>query len=302
MTKVYHGEPGYLALMTDIITSGIDTPDRTGVGCRKIFGAVLEFDLSEGFHAVTHRSAPPRMAMEELFFFLRGGTRVEALQKKGIHFWDPQSTREWLDGRGLTQLPEGHIGKTYGFQLRHFGGGYDAGFNAIGGVDQIAKVFAEMVRDPFGRRHIVSMWNPQQLSEMALPPCWYEHQFNILPDASGKPATLNMRVEGRSCDVLFGTPFNWQQYQVYQFAAAKLLNLKPGIMTCFLNDVHLYANQLDYAAEAIEREYYGPCKIDINKPLNQLNDMLSLSWNDIELTGLQVNKAPFKAKKPPMAA
>lgn len=300
---VFEGEQGYLDLMRLVIEEGVDTPDRTGVGCRKVFGAVLTFDLSEGFPGVTHRSAPPRFGMEEFWFFLRGGTQTKELEAKGIEFWAPQTSRDWLDGRGLTHLPAGHYGKAYGFQLRHFGGSLQAygQRHPEGGIDQVGNLANTLLKDPYSRRMVVSMWNPAQEKEMALPPCWYSHNFNVIPTEDGGQE-LNLLVNARSADLLYGTPFNWQQYAIYLMAMAKLNGMRPGRLECVLADAHIYHNQIEYAQEALAHKVSAPCRLEFKKPFSTLDQMLALTWDDIDLVGHEVDKTPFKAEKPPMAA
>lgn len=301
---MYHfsGEAGYLQLLQTIISEGVDTPDRTGIGCRKIFDANLSFNLSTGFPASTARVAPLRMAFEEFWAFLNGIVMIDPyLKERGITFWEGNTSRNFLDRRGLNCLPEGHMGKAYGFQFRNFGGEYDSDFNPVAGIDQIAKVYNNLKADPFSRRHVVSIFNPLQEEEMALPPCWWAHEFVVLPSTKGGENRLNLKVISRSADVLFGTPFNVQQYALYLCAMATALDMEAGELSCSLIDAHLYHNQLEYAEETVRRTIYTPPSLEFKKPLACLEDILSLTSDDFELKGLSVNSDPYQAKRPPMA-
>jgi thymidylate synthase len=62
--------------------------------------------------------------VEELLWFLRGSTDARELAEKNVHIWDGNSTREYLDSRGLSHYAEGELGPVYGFQWRNFGGEY----------------------------------------------------------------------------------------------------------------------------------------------------------------------------------
>ena len=62
--------------------------------------------------------------MEELLWFVKGSTDARLLQNKDIHIWDGNSTKEFLEGRGLGHREEGDLGPVYGFQWRHFGADY----------------------------------------------------------------------------------------------------------------------------------------------------------------------------------
>ena len=61
-----------------------------------------------------------RAIFEELMLYLRGQTDNKILVEKNIHIWDGNTTREFLDSRGLTEYPVGDMGETYGFNFRHF--------------------------------------------------------------------------------------------------------------------------------------------------------------------------------------
>ena len=60
--------------------------------------------------------------IEEILFFIRGETNSKLLETKGVNIWKGNTSREFLDKRGLKSLPEGSIGKGYGYQWRNFDG------------------------------------------------------------------------------------------------------------------------------------------------------------------------------------
>jgi len=45
--------------------------------------------------------------LEELLWFIRGSTNTKELAKKGVHIWDVNASREFLDNRGLVYYEEG---------------------------------------------------------------------------------------------------------------------------------------------------------------------------------------------------
>lgn len=304
----------YLSTMKRILDEGVDRPDRTGIGSRAIWGATMDIDLSEGFPITTHRKVALRIAFEEIMWMLRGDTNSKHLEEKKINIWKGNTSREFLDMRGLTYLPEGHIGKSYSFQWRNFGGDYakteptpyygDNGFmgnisypdytkNDGNGIDQVAELLEGLKKDPNGRRHIITGWNPQQLKEMSLPCCHLYQQYQVL---DGK---LNSTFCLRSWDFLLGSAYNVMGYALLNMIFAKYLNLKPGKLFAVGMDVHLYSDQIEMAEEMVNRTWFDLPILNIKKDLNSLDDILSLEFNDLELVGYQAH--PDYKNKPKMA-
>lgn len=312
MTKVYQSESGYQDLLVDILQSGVDVPDRTGLGRRKLFGVVWTHNMQDGFCAFTARpNNPVFLGMKEFWFFLNGLTQTRDLELQKVKFWEGHTSREFLDSRELSYLPAGSYGKAYGFQLRHFGGDLEVevdtegraieGTDPVpkGGYDQLEALVKNLKENPFDSRHVVTMWNPAQLHEMALPPCWHSHQFLAQP-YTHKPL-LNLSVSARSCDVLFGTPMNVAQYGFYLQAMANLVDMVPGRLTVYMTDAHLYGNQFDYARETASRQIYASPQIEIQKKLSSLEDFLNLVPGDVSLSDYQINSLPYVYKRPQLA-
>ena len=66
--------------MQDVIDSGIDKSDRTGVGTRSVFGRQMRFDLSAGFPLLTTKKVHLRSIIHELLWFLQGDTNIKYLK------------------------------------------------------------------------------------------------------------------------------------------------------------------------------------------------------------------------------
>jgi len=290
--RTYYNEQGYLDLIHDILCQNVEYPDRTGTGCKKLFGARLVFDLQESFPKATVRKTPLRIAFQEFWMFLRGTTNTKWLEDKGIKIWQGNTSREFLDSRGMTAFPEGSMGYAYGYQLRNFGGVHD----------QLREVYDNLRDDPFSRRHYVSMWCPSMNQWMALLPCWHSHQFCCEMTRHGD-IVLHLHVQSRSADVVYGMQFNYQQYALYLKAMAESLGYEAGTLICNIADAHVYRNQYEYAAETLKRNFdvSSTRSVTFKKPLDSLEDIMALSWEDIEDKGQSVNTEPYKATKPSMA-
>jgi len=296
----------FIDLLKDVMTNGIDKPDRTSVGqSRAVFGRQLRFDLTEGFPIITTRRVPFRIAFEETMFFLRGETNTKLLEEKKINIWKGNTSREFLNNRQLYHLEEGDMGKGYGYQWRHWESpvvDYDV-TDEIGGrklvyeighTDQIAELLTGLKQDPYGRRHVVTGWNPGQLHEMALPPCHMLHMYSVAPDKK-----LNSSFVMRSNDVPYGLPFNIMGYALLNHIFAKHLGLTPGELVYMGWDVHIYANQFEMVEEQLKRDVRPLPLLNIKKDLATIDDIMNLQWEDIELIGYDPH--PDIANKPDMA-
>lgn len=62
--------------------------------------------------------------VEELLWFIKGSTNSKMLTDKGVHIWDENGSRAFLDSCGFIDREEGDLGPVYGFQWRHYGAEY----------------------------------------------------------------------------------------------------------------------------------------------------------------------------------
>jgi thymidylate synthase len=262
-------EQQYLDLMRNIMEKGASKPNRTGIDTLSIFTPpAMHFTL---YDSTTKRRIMPLLTTKkinfqsvakELLWFLQGDTNAKNLDKQGVKIWNANTTREFLDKRGLSHYVEGDIGPGYGWQWRCFGGAY-LGCNAsrasqdghgAGGVDQIRDLIDNLRKDPYSRRHIVTAWNPQQLNAIALPPCHILYQINVDPDPeTGQPRYLDASMYQRSADVPLGVPFNIASYALLTHMISYIVGLEPRNLTITTGDTHIYKNQLPGCEEQLKR-------------------------------------------------
>jgi len=270
-------------LLVDVMENGIDKPDRTGIGSRAVFGRMLRWNLSEGFPIITTRKVSLRIAFEETMFFLRGESNTKLLEDKKINIWKGNTTRDFLDKRGLNHLPEGDMGRGYGVQWRDWRSvGTDG---QVLHFDQIETLLTGIKEDPTGRRHVVTGWNPGELAQMALPPCHMLQMHSVEGEFLTENNKLNTCFVMRSNDVPFGLPYNIMGYALLNHIFAKYLGLTPGDLVYMGWDVHIYQNQMDMVKEQLQRAPRALPTLNIKKDLKTLDDILSLQFEDIELIG-----------------
>lgn len=275
-------ENQYLTMLNDIVTNGIDRSDRTGVGTRSVFGRCMKFDLSDTFPLNTTKRMFLRGIFTELMLYLRGQTDNTILQKQNVHIWDANTTRAFLDKRGLTHFAEGDMGATYGFNFRYYGANYegcDKDYTGQG-FDQLQYVIDLIKTDPTSRRIIINLWNPTTLNQVALPSCLCMYQFYVNTELN----KLNLNIYIRSSDVFLA--YNWNTCTgalfVHMLCNTEGINLTPGELTVMSGDTHIYSNHMDAVKENLTRKPYPYPKLVIN---NKRSDIKDFEWSDISLFG-----------------
>ena len=99
------------------------------------------------------------------------------------------------------------------------------------------RLIKNLIEDPDSRRHIISLWNPAQLDEMRLPPCYLYFQFFV---DNGK---LNMFVVQRSGDLFLGIPYDIALFTKILLYVSEKVNLKANWLEVSIVDAHIYNNQ-----------------------------------------------------------
>ena len=102
-------EVEFLKVVCSIYDKQLLRSNRIGVDTKSIFGVHLRFNLEHTFPLLTTRKLSLRMIFEELMWFLRGVPDVQLLKEKKVHVWDGNSSREFLDKRGLKDYKIGEI-------------------------------------------------------------------------------------------------------------------------------------------------------------------------------------------------
>jgi len=245
----------YLDIVQKILKDGHLENTRTGIKAYTIAGAIFEHDMSKGFPLLTTKKTPFKLVATELEFFINGMTDKKWLQDKNNHIWDewakPQKAPYGHDEESKKKmLGERDLGPIYGFQWRHFNApytSYDTDYTGQG-IDQLKKIIETLKTNPRDRRMIISAWNPQQFSEMALPPCHYAFQVTVIDNK------LNLLWNQRSVDTMLGLPFNIASYALLLHLLAKESGLEEGKLVGFLADVHIYENHIEGAKEQLTRD------------------------------------------------
>jgi thymidylate synthase len=246
----------YHDLLQHLLDNGVKKSDRTGTGTFSVFGYQMRFDLNAGFPLLTTKKLHTKSIIHELLWFLKGETNIAYLKENGVSIWD-----EWADENG-------NLGPVYGYQWRSWP-------NPDGTqTDQITKLVEGLKKNPDGRRHIVSAWNPSFIDQMALPPCHCLFQFYI---ADGK---LSCQLYQRSADTFLGVPFNIASYALLTMMMAQVCGYQPGEFVWTGGDVHLYSNHVEQAQLQLSREFRPLPKMKINP---EVKDIFEFTFEDFTL-------------------
>lgn len=238
----------YHNLLSYILETGTSKQDRTGTGTKSIFGYQMRFDLKNGFPLITTKKLHVPSIIHELLWFIKGDTNIAYLQENKVRIWD-----EWADEHG-------NLGPVYGKQWRSW--------KTPSGkaIDQLQQVMESIRDNPYSRRHIVTAWNPSDISQMALPPCHALFQFYV---ANGR---LSCQLYQRSGDVFLGVPFNIASYALLTIMVAQVCGLKSGEFIHTLGDAHLYNNHIEQAKLQLTREPRALPTMRLNPKVSSIFD------------------------------
>ena len=261
----------YLNLINNILENGTWENGRNGK-TKAIFGNMMRFSLKDGkIPILTTKKTAWKTCLKELLWFIRGKTNNKLLTEQGVHIWDGNSSREFLDSRGLQEYEVDELGPVYGHQWRHFNAKWqgDSHDYSREGVDQLQYII-DQLKNPetrTNRRLVLSAWNPCQLDEMALPPCHILCQFNV---HHGNKLSCSMYQ--RSNDEACGTSFNIASYSFLTHLIAKHCGLEAYEFVYFKGNCHIYEEHVDGLKLQITREPYPFPTVSIKQVRENIND------------------------------
>lgn len=262
-------------------------------------GAMLKFDLREGFPAVTTKKLFYGACKGELLGFLRGYTNSSDFEKLGCKFWhqNANENQAWLSNR--YRLGKDDLGYIYSRLWTDMPNGGNL-LSSLTPWNQISKLIHAIKTDPTSRRLLVSAWHPEVFDQAALPPCHYAFQVIIEQETK----TMHMLWNQRSCDLFLGVPMNIASYATLCHILAAVTGYTPGTLTGFLADVHIYENHLDQVKEQLTREPRSLPTLQLADKVNPtiigkgpVYGLTQIEPDDLTLVGY----SPWEAIRAPMA-
>lgn len=289
-----HPEYQYLDLLSQVLERGDQRIDRTGIGTRSIFGAMVRFDLSDGAVPIlTTKRVYWKTAAKEMLWFLTGGTNIRQLLQQNVRIWTdwPLASYRRETGEVIEQeeferriLDDevfasqwGELGPVYGKQWRRWLGADGQEH------DQIETLLRTLRENPASRRMLFHGWNVAEIGEMALPPCHMVYQYHVTSDGR-----LNCLLFQRSVDLLLGAPFNYVGAAVLQLMLAQQSGLRLGELVWVAGDAHLYLNHIKQAREQLTREPRPFPKMRLTRLASSIDDF---RIEDFEVEGYDPHAA-----------
>jgi thymidylate synthase len=293
----------YLNALQQVLDHGEVRDDRTGVGTISLFGMQQRYNLSESFPAVTTKKLAWRACVGELLWMIEGSGSERRLAEithgsadGTVTIWTPNAQAPYWKSRAQY---DGDLGRVYGVQWRHwrtpiehkqetfkdsFGNIFNrGGLLHIKETDQLLNLIQGINKDPYGRRHIISAWNPGELEDMALPPCHSFAQFYVSRDNR-----LSCQMYQRSCDMFLGVPFNIASYSLLTHMIAQVCNLGVGEFVHVLGDAHIYLNHVEQVREQLTRKPLPEPTLWLNP---DIQDITKFTMEDIRLDNYQSHGA-----------
>ena len=278
----------YLDLIQTILDTGSWQDNRTGIRTLSVPGAMMRFDLREGFPAVTTKRLAFKSVIGELCAFMRASRNAAEFRALGCKVWDQNANenQQWLDNP--YRLGEDDLGPVYGVQWRQWPGfklldvdqhaqiadAQKNGFRLISqfddngdtkvllhkSIDQLRECLDTIVNNPGSRRILFHGWNPAVLDSVALPACHLLNQF--IPNPTTRELSMCLYV--RSNDLGLGTPFNLAEGAALMHLVGRLTGYTPRWFSYFIGDAHIYENHMDMVKEQLTRTPFAAPQLRIS--------------------------------------
>ena len=258
----------YINIAEEILKNGHQRTTRSGL-VRSLPFQDLTFDMRwQDFPLLTSRKMYYKGVLGEYAAMIRQPKNIKDFQKWGCNYWnefgDPDTGDLRLD---------------YG----------NSWFN-YNGVDQVTQLIDNLRVDPYGRRHIINAWKPDNLENLTLPCCHLMYQFYVdeEPGANCAERTLSMMMYQRSGDWMVGVPSDMIFGATMLACFADMINAKAGTLKLVIADAHIYSDHFNNAWKQIENGYVH---IDPNYSLEPQD---SFKPNSFKPEDLQIHNYSYK--------
>ena len=160
-------------------------------------------------------------------------TNVSQFEANGCNYW-----KQWAGSNGELNLDYANMLKP-----------------------QLRNVIESIKKDPTSRRHVIELWNYENLPDLSLPCCWHGLTFSVI----GK--TLHLKWVQRSVDTMIGLPADVCLAWLFMGLIATKCNLDMGTCTFALSNVHIYDEHIENAKILLttrtSKDYNNPLAFEL---------------------------------------
>lgn len=214
-----------------------------------------EYDISKNeFPIPTLRNTAIKTGIKEiLWIYQKQTSSLDIAHQMNINWWD-----NWNIG-------DNTIGQRYGATIKKW--------------ELLDNVLKSLKEDPFGRRHIMNMYQESDLKETkGLNPCAYETIFSVRE--YNNELYLDLTLIQRSNDYIVAGYINKIQYVALLMMIAGHCGYKVGKFCHFTQNLHIYDRHFDAVEELLNRT---PLSVQPKIILQQ-----NKNFYDYDLTDFQI--------------
>lgn len=233
--------------------------DGTPAHSRFITGVFEEYDIFGGeFPIPTIRNTAVKTGINEiLWIYQKQTSSLDVARQMGVKWWG-----EWDIGNDT-------IGQRYGATIAKY--------------DLMNKLLDGLTRDPFGRRHIINMFQYADLDETeGLFPCAYETIYSVRRGPEG--LLLDMTLIQRSNDFVVAGYINKSQYAALLMMVAGHCGYGVGTFRHLVQNLHVYDRHIGAVEEILSRQ---PLDKQPKIILNGNKNFYDYTIEDFEITGTE---------------
>lgn len=205
---------------------------------------------------------------EMMVIYQMQSNKIKDFESMDVNWW-----KQWCIG-------DDTIGKRYGHTVRRY--------------DLVNNLLNELKENPFGRRHIMSLWQEQEFIDgrKGLAPCAFMTMWSVRKNKNGE-YYLDLSLTQRSSDFLTAGHINLVQYKALQMMVAKHLSYKVGTFSRHTMNLHIYDRHIPQLVEIMKREYFDDePKLILNVPDG--TDFYDISIDNFEMIGYNPIKPQLK--------
>lgn len=216
------------------------------------------YDISKGeFPITTLRNTATKMGINEvLWIYSKQTSDLKTLNDMGVKWWNE------------FDVGDGTIGHRYGYVVNKY--------------NLMKKLLDGLKNDPFGRRHIIDLYQYEDLiSTAGLFPCAYLTMWSVrkVDDVY----YLDMNLTQRSNDYIMAGYINKIQYVALLMMVASHLGYKPGVFTHYVQNLHIYSKHMQFVENLL-----NTTPLDVQPKIELINDrnFYDFTINDFKITGI----------------